>query len=125
MGLHTLRECLHKAGLAQARLPDYKHDLAHPLLSLLPPIFQQTQFGIPTRERREPKRHVCFGLVTTSRFGLRLRLAGPFLPLRSISESEEIHGITFPESRIQREDNPAPVSLQINGVEEAILLIAT
>jgi hypothetical protein len=34
-----------------------------------------------------------FELATTSRFGVRLRLAGPFLPLRSVSESEEIHGI--------------------------------
>ena len=94
-----------------------------PLLSLLPPIFQQTQFGIPTRQRREPKRPARFELATTSRFGVRLRLAGPFLPLRSVSESEEIHGIPFPDSRIQRDDNRAPVSLQIN-VEEAILLIA-
>ena len=47
-----LSECLHKARLAQASLSDYKDDLAHPLLSLLPPIFQQTQFGIPARQWR-------------------------------------------------------------------------
>src|SRR5258708_2188763 len=46
LGLHTLRERLHEAGLAQTGLPHHEKDLAHPLLSLLPTIFQQTEFGI-------------------------------------------------------------------------------
>jgi hypothetical protein len=63
LGLHTLRERLHETRLAQARLPHHEEDLAHPLLSLLPPIFQQTQFGIAARQRRERNCGALFELA--------------------------------------------------------------
>jgi hypothetical protein len=52
-----------------------------------------------------------------------LRLDGRFLS--SISEPIEIHGILLRDSKTFREDSCAAVSLQINGVEVALLLIAT
>ena len=125
MGLHTLRQCLHEARLAQSRLSDHEDDLAHPLLSLLPPIFQQTQFGIPTRERRERKGHATFGFARTAAFGVHLRLVGRFAPLRFIRNSEEIHGIVFGDSEAPRDNGRAAVSLKFNSVEVALLLIAT
>jgi hypothetical protein len=70
---------LHEARLAQTGLPHYEKDLAHSLLSLLPPIFQQTEFGIAARQRRERERRGRFELASTTGDGLRSLFSDAFL----------------------------------------------
>jgi hypothetical protein len=61
MALHMPRQRPYEPGFTQARLADHKDNLTHPLLSLFPPIFEQTDFGLATRQRRRR-----FGFASTA-----------------------------------------------------------
>ena len=52
-----------------------------PLLSLLPPILQQIEFGITAAKRRERKRWGRFELASTTGDGLRSLLPDAFVLL--------------------------------------------
>ena len=50
-----LLDRVHQPRLAQARLADEQHDLAHALLGLLPAVLQQADLVVAAGQRREPR----------------------------------------------------------------------